>query len=123
MLESDKHLDNIENIKNNSATINQNRADILDHQRRFQKIAPIGTIIAWYGKKQFFSEKDIPPGWQLCNGSAILFGPLAGQTTPELNNKGLFLRGGWGDEVGQTEDDAIQDHLHKDEEHCHVVRL
>ena len=45
-----------------------------------------------------------------------------GQSTPDLNNGGLFIRGGWGDNVvGQVEENAIQDHLHKDNGHYHTV--
>ena len=51
---------------------------------------------------------------------------MAGQRTPNLNGagtgQGLFIRGGWGDEVGEIEDDAIQDHLHVDNGHSHRVK-
>ena len=126
---------NFEKITNNSATIEQNmeqntymytknKAVIFDHQRRFERIAPIGTIIAWYGEER--SNTSIPPGWQLCDGSNITYGRMAGQRTPNLNGagtgQGLFIRGGWGDEVGEIEDDAIQDHLHVDNGHSHRVK-
>ena len=122
---------NLDEIMNNSATIEQNmelntymytknKAVIFDHQRRFERIAPIGTIIAWYGEER--SNTSIPPGWQLCDGSNITYGRMAGQRTPNLNGQGLFIRGGWGDEVGEIEDDAIQDHLHVDNGHSHVVK-
>jgi hypothetical protein len=41
---------------------------------------PVGGIIMWSGS-------TTPPGWQLCNGSTISSGTLAGQNTPDLRNK------------------------------------
>ena len=117
---------NTEKITNNSANIEKNKrdiirngAEILWNTKKFEQSAPIGTIIAWYGEK--LSNTTIPSGWQLCDNSTILFGRMAGQNTPDLNNQGLFLRGGSEESVGQTEEDAIQDHLHVDNGHSHVV--
>jgi hypothetical protein len=47
---------------------------------------PVGGIIMWWG-----DVTDIPHGWQLCDGSPISEGPLAGMSTPDLSDR--FVRG------------------------------
>jgi len=82
---------------------------------------PIGSIISWRGSK--FSGSEVPPGWQRCDGSPISRGPLKGLGlhTPDLNGEGRFLRGGSDHQVGQLEDDSVEDHTHeiKDSGHTH----
>ena len=72
---------NLDKIGNNSAKIEQNKdnifkhgGEIFNHQQRFNRSAPVGTIIAWYGDN--LRKTSIPPGWQLCDGSNIAYGPL-----------------------------------------------
>jgi len=43
---------------------------------------PVGTILAWSG--QNISKQEIPKGWQMCDGSPISTGPMAGSKTPNL---------------------------------------
>merc|ERR1719264_1416102 len=52
-------------------------------------------------------------------GSIITSGPMAGQETPDLNNAGLFVRGGPENVAGSIEDDTVRDHHHIDEGHTH----
>jgi microcystin-dependent protein len=51
-----------------------------------QNGSPIGGVIMWWG-----NVADIPHGWQLCDGSPITVGPLAGTDTPDLTDR--FVRG------------------------------
>ena len=53
-------------------------------------LAPVGTVTAWLGGNTL----PLPAGWQKCDGSTILAGPMEGQSTPDLNGEKLFLRGG-----------------------------
>eukprot|EP00090_Calanus_glacialis_P033997 TRINITY_DN56684_c0_g1_i1.p1 TRINITY_DN56684_c0_g1~~TRINITY_DN56684_c0_g1_i1.p1 ORF type:complete len:222 (-),score=43.38 TRINITY_DN56684_c0_g1_i1:53-625(-) len=71
----------------------------------------------------------IPTGWQKCDGSPIVEGPLKGTNTPNLNGKELFLRGGdvtssWTEQLDQIMDHkhAVSDpgHTHSDGGHKHT---
>merc|ERR1712130_239871 len=79
---------------------------------------PVGTILAWFGP--YRSASELPPGWQLCDGSYINRGPMEGESTPDLNGAGLFIRGGDASVAGEVEADAVQDHHHKDSGHRHI---
>lgn len=81
-------------------------------------LPPLGAVIAWF--PNFSETKVIPSGWMRCNGSIIDVGPFSGQATPDLNNQMLFLRGGDDDLAGQTQEDALEDHIHYDEGHSHT---
>jgi len=83
-------------------------------------IAPIGTVTGWLGGKTI----SIPAGWQLCDGSSILSGPMNGQNTPNLNGNALFLRGGQPESAGTVEEDQIRQHGHQlvDPGHTHIDR-
>lgn len=53
-------------------------ADALDSFSTTQ--APIGSVVLW-------TTVVPPPGWQACNGEAILIGPLTGQPSPDLTSE------------------------------------
>ena len=82
---------------------------------------PVGTILSWIPKidKSTGEVVDLPPGWQNCDGSDITEGPWTGGKTPDLNGRGLFLRGGDEDNVLETEESQLQDHQHVDKGHTH----
>ena len=82
-----------------------------------QTMPPIGSVIPWIGENN--TGMAVPAGWQKCDGSLIEQGPLAGQTTPDLNGKELFIRGGSDKDAGRIEDDALEEHRHKDPGHTH----
>ena len=85
-----------------------------------ETMPPLGSIIPWIGAKN--AGMDVPTRWQKCDGSLIEQGPLAGQTTPNLNEKELFIRGGGDKDSGRIEDDALEEHSHKDPGHTHKDR-
>jgi len=78
-------------------------------------LAPIGSIVGWHGGPYV----PLPEGWQHCDGSLIRSGTMAGQTTPDLNRDGYFLRGGT--TSGTFQDDQLQSHSHavSDPGHTH----
>ena len=49
-------------------------------------------------------------------------GPFRGNTTPNLNGEGKFLRGGPDNLVGQMEEDTIQNHEHVSDDNPDKVR-
>jgi len=73
-------------------------------------IMPIGSIIAWH--KDLNGVPDLSDGWVECNGGILNDpdSPLNGQTIPNLNGEGRFLRGS--DTSGVLQADAFQGHLH-----------
>merc|ERR1719348_233736 len=71
----------------------------------FTSLAPVGTIVG------INHQGSLPSGWQLCDGSLIVKGRMAGQTTPNLNSGGYFLRGGVS--PGTFQDDQIHEHSHR----------
>merc|ERR1719348_190596 len=75
----------------------------------FTSLAPVGTIVG------INHQGSLPSGWQLCDGSLILTGILAGQTTPNLNSEGYFLRGGVS--PGTFQEDQIHEHSHNTDLH------
>ena len=78
---------------------------------------PTGSIIAWV--PSYSLAKNIPNGWQRCDGSVIEDGPLAGKTTPDLNRSRRFLRGTTDESAERYEDDDLENHEHLDSGHSH----
>ena len=78
-------------------------------------IVPIGSIVAWH--KGLTGVPDLPDGWVECNGDTLndSDSPLNGQTIPDLNGEGRFLRGS--STSGVSQDDAFQGHLHNWQTH------
>ena len=75
-------------------------------------LMPIGSIIAWVIKpsKESANETYLPEGWIRCDGTTIPPPSIwAGSTTPDLNGKNHFLRGGSDSEYLEIEEDQIQD--------------
>merc|ERR1712130_945596 len=100
------------NIVQTNRRVDENSA-YLEHS-----LHPVGTIISWFGTVH--TGLDLPSGWQFCDGSAINRGPMKGQTTPDLNNAGLFIRGGPDNDVaGTVQGDAVHHHHHVDSGHSH----
>lgn len=61
-----------------------------------EMLPPVGNIVAWHNGMNLPEENRLlPKGWMLCNGSKINdpLSPLNGQALPDLNGRGLFLRG------------------------------
>ena len=54
---------------------------------------PVGSILAWH--RDLFGVPKLPAGWVRSDGQRIedKKSPLYGQVLPDLNGKGLFLRG------------------------------
>jgi microcystin-dependent protein len=73
-------------------------------------VVPIGAIVPWH--KSLPGTPPLPPGWVECNGQVLndSASPFHGQTVPDLNSTGRFLRGGT--TSGIEQDDAVQDHGH-----------
>jgi hypothetical protein len=61
-------------------------------QGEFLGLCPIKSVIA-YLHSFGTSSLDLPPEWQLCDGSIIHGGVLDGEYTPDLNGEKYFLRG------------------------------
>merc|ERR1719369_810904 len=120
--EKDKKQDNtIEHNENNASTDrNLLRKDI--DEVKDDLIPGIGSIIPWIpspdGPDATLQQK-IPDGWQKCDGSQILSGPLINLRTPNLNGEGLFLRGGNDEDVTDVQEDMVLDHTHIDNKHTH----
>jgi len=58
---------------------------------------PEGVIMMWTG-----SPSTLPTGWQLCDGSEILSGPLTGQFTPNLNDRFIIAGHDFTDNIPKT---------------------
>lgn len=54
-------------------------------------LVPIGTVIDWWRDSEASVVLPFPDGYQICDGSEIRQGPLAGQKTPNLQH--VFIRG------------------------------
>ncbi|MCC6623916.1 MAG: tail fiber protein [Deltaproteobacteria bacterium] len=68
-------------------------------------LVPVGSIVAWH--KGLTGVSTLPGGWLECNGQVVVDAesPLDGQTLPDLNGAGLFLRGGA--TSGQLQEDEV----------------
>ncbi len=73
-------------------------------------VVPIGSIVAWHRDLPY--TPSLPDGWVECNGQTLndSDSPLDGQTIPDLNGEGRFLRGG--PSSGLLEDDQFEAHDH-----------
>ena len=85
---------------------------------------PIGTIQAWHGS--FSNTPNLPWGWAQCNGQVLNDpeSPYDGQTLPDLNSSGRFLRGAT--TSGTMQSSEIGSHQHtgttsSDGTHAHSV--
>ena len=72
---------------------------------------PIGSIIAWH--KTLTGVPVLPDSFLECDGSVIsdVDSPMNGQTLPDLNGVGRFLRGA--STSGTEQADAFQGHHHR----------
>jgi len=102
----------IPNLKTDLEEQMHDRNEFVDATR-----PPIGSIVAWL--PEFSLTKQLPYGWQRCDGSLIKSGLLKGRATPDLNTSGRFLRGSSDGNAGVMQDDAVQDHTHLDDGHTH----
>jgi len=111
---------NLQQINVNTAGVGFNDAAIANLDSEVSYIddtrPPIGAILPWLGP----AWVELPPGWQRCDGSEITSGPFKGAATPDLNNAGLFLRGGPDSDIGSVQQATLQEHTHKDHGHSHV---
>jgi len=73
-------------------------------------IVPIGSIIAWH--KSFTNTPSLPDGWVECNGQVLSDADSVynGQTIPDLNGDGRFLRGS--STSGTLQADEFKSHTH-----------
>jgi len=115
-----KAVDHIGNdISTISTRVDTNEVTIEAVSSRVEELvmAPIGTVTAWLGGKTI----PIPNGWQKCDGSPILDGPMNGTNTPNLNGEELFLRGGSVSNSWTVQPDQLNDHTHavSDPGHTH----
>ena len=85
-------------------------------------LVPIGAIVAWTG--QVFSNSSLSNGWQRCDGSKIMEGPMKNSYTPNLNGGELYLRGANDSYLMNHQDDQIGNHGHQisDPGHSHIDR-
>ncbi len=72
---------------------------------------PIGTVKAWH-KSLTGVPQTLPWGWVECTGQALsdAESPLDGETMPDLNNNGRFIRGA--NTSGNTQANQNLEHLH-----------
>lgn len=56
--------------------------------------APVGSILAWH--VDLMGTPPLPSSWQMCDGQMVTdpASPYFGQTLPDLNGEGRYLRGG-----------------------------
>ena len=110
------HTQNINTEKNLEKLMLENellkeKVEILnDDLSRFDsEVAPIGTIVAWTPKpdQDTLNPVDLPNGWVLCDGSVITHGIWAGRSTPDLNGRKRFLRGGSYEDVLTEENQGL----------------
>ena len=105
--------ENTENINKQTIRIDENTANIVDITNNINtlNLAPVGTILAWTPRpnKDSNESKDLPDGWQECDGAEIVDGIWKGQKTPNINGEGRFLRGA-GDKIKvlHTEEDQVR---------------
>ena len=86
-------------------------------------IFPIGSIIPWVDRlnSENGNHSALPDGWIKCDGGIVPDGSIwSGLAVPDLNGKGLFLRGGSGSSVLKEEEAQMKDHHHKDSGHSHT---
>ena len=103
-------------IVTNNLRIQENKANIGANSEDILALLPVGTVIAWLGA--YSESNELPAGWQRCDGSQILTGPMANKNTPNLNGEsGHFLRGGTFRQAGLTHEDQLGAHTHSASAH------
>jgi len=107
---------NSEDIAENYLKIQENSANIGSNSEDILALLPVGTVLAWLGAD---SESSLlPAGWQRCDGSLILTGPMVETRTPNLNGEsGHFLRGGTFEQAGSSHEDQMRAHTHSASAH------
>merc|ERR1719356_1687059 len=118
----------IADLKRDMEEVKQNFT-VVDEE--LMNIMPLGSIVAWVPKpdRGATNRSEIPVGWTYCDGSPIKEGIWKGLSTPDLNGRNDFLRGGsWSDYLNH-EDFANQNldlKLVKEEEnldHTHPFKV
>ena len=108
---------NTNNIADHSFEITKNEADITSNSNQIEimnndiiNYLPLGSIIPWtpYPDLNTDNPSNLPPQWQLCDGSVINQGIWAGQKTPDINNSKRFLRGSVVSDALITEEDSVK---------------
>ncbi len=79
-------------------------------QEQIDRLVPVGAIMPWH--KNLAATPDLPKGWVECNGQILddPESPYHGQTIPNLNGEGRFLRGS--NTSGVEESDTLASHDH-----------
>ena len=86
-------------------------------------VFPVGSIIPWVDRLNSDNGEHsaLPDGWIKCDGGIVPDGSIwSGLEVPDLNGKGLFLRGGSGSNVLKEEESQMKDHHHQDNGHSHT---
>jgi len=108
---SQEVINNEGHIATNNLRIQENTANIGSISEDMLALLPVGTVTAWIGADS--DGSSLPAGWQRCDGSAIVTGPMVDTRTPDLNGEsGHFLRGGTFRQVGSTHEDQLGAHSH-----------
>ncbi len=81
---------------------------------------PVGSIIAWHNG--IAGTPALPDGWMRCDGGVVSdsASPLNGQTLPDLNGTGRFLRGG--SAAGTLQADEFRSHNHGNGAYQYLLR-
>jgi len=103
-------LANIINVNSVQEGFYGNGGNTLRIGNVYSPAVPIGSIIAWH--KTLTDVPELPENWVECDGSVVADSesPLNGQTIPDLNGDGRFLRGG--NTSGDLQDHAFMKHWH-----------
>ena len=74
---------------------------------RLLESVPVGTIVAWH--VDLTGTPPLPSSWQMCDGQMVTdpASPYFGQTLPDLNGEGRYLRGGVFSGVMQDDATAV----------------
>ena len=104
------HTQNINTEKNLEKLMLENELLKEKVKKLDSEVAPIGTIVAWTPKpnQDTLNPVDLPDGWVLCDGSVITYGIWSGQSTPDLNGRKRFLRGGSYEDVLMEENQGTR---------------
>jgi hypothetical protein len=93
--------------------------DVIQNGNIIGVAVPVGAIIAWH-KSMPGIPATLPNNFHECDGSVIsnVLSPMNGQTLPNLNSTGEFLRGGTTSGVAQS--DQVKSHNHTQNAHSHA---
>jgi len=121
----DKVQINTDNLVINNGNIADNTKNINDIAKEVDELAvfPVGSIIPWVDRLNSDNGEHsaLPDGWIKCDGGIVPEGSIwSGLEVPDLNGKGLFLRGGSGSNVLKEEESQMKDHHHQDNGHSHT---